>query len=72
MAALRQQLYGMSAERLAEAFDHEGFALPDARAFLLLMACWRRATGDKPFPLSALIQRPWKNIAGQVGASLCL
>jgi hypothetical protein len=65
MAALRPQLHAMSVERLAEALDHEGFALPDARAFLLLMACWRQATGDKPFPLPALIQRPWKNLAGQ-------
>ena len=70
MACLAPSLAALSPERLAEALDFEGFALPDAKAFLTLMACWRAATGVKPFPLSTLIQRPWKNTAGQVRLNL--
>jgi CCR4-NOT transcription complex subunit 1 len=56
----------LSADRLAEELDYEGFALPDGRAFVLLLTCWRMATQDKPFPLATLIQRRWSNVGGQI------
>lgn len=51
--------------RVAEALDHEGFAVPDAAGFSILMAAWRRATTD-PFPLAAIAGRVWGNAPGQL------
>ena len=61
----------MDPERLALELDHPEFTLPSPKAFLMLMALWRGATGgtEKPkqgFPLATLVQRSWSNVAGQL------
>lgn len=56
----------LDADRLALELDHPEFALPSARAFLVLMALWWGGTSGKAFPLQALIQRSWSNVAGQL------
>lgn len=61
----------MDPERLALELDHPEFTLPNPKAFLMLMALWRGATGgtEKPkqgFPLATLVQRSWSNVAGQL------
>ncbi|KAK9916879.1 hypothetical protein WJX75_008268 [Coccomyxa subellipsoidea] len=66
LSGLAPEMAKLSPERIAEHLDHDSFALPDARAFLLLMSLWRRATGEKAFPLSTAIQRVWKNAPGQI------
>lgn len=66
MSALGNDLAKLDHDRVAEAFDHEAFALPDGRAFLTLVSLWRRATGEKAFPLPAVIGRAWKNAPGQI------
>ncbi|XP_031484451.1 uncharacterized protein LOC116253657 isoform X3 [Nymphaea colorata] len=48
-----------------EYLDHEGFYLPDEKAFLLLMSIYRNACQD-PFPLSAVTGVTWKNAEGQL------
>ncbi|KAF3780626.1 CCR4-NOT transcription complex subunit 1 [Nymphaea thermarum] len=48
-----------------ENLDHEGFYLPDEKAFLLLMSIYRNACQD-PFPLSAVTGVTWKNAEGQL------
>ncbi len=57
----------LDADKLALELDHPEFALPSARAFLVLMALWWGGTSGKAFPLQALIQRSWSNVAGQLG-----
>lgn len=66
MGALGHDFAKLDSDRIAEALDHEAFALPDGRAFLTLMSLWRRATGEKAFPLPAVIGRAWKNAPGQI------
>jgi CCR4-NOT transcription complex subunit 1 len=65
-ACLASDLAKMNVERLAEQLDHDAFELPDSRAFVLLMKCWRAAMQEKPFPLAAVIQRRWSNVQGQL------
>lgn len=66
LSGLAPDLAKLSPQRIAEQLDHDSFALPDARAFLLLMSLWRRATGDNAFPLAPAIQCVWKNAPGQI------
>lgn len=66
LSGMAPEMAKLSPERIAEQLDHDSFALPDARAFLLLMSLWRRATGEKAFPLPTAIQRVWKNAPGQI------
>ena len=56
----------LDADKLALELDHPEFALPSARAFLVLMALWWGGTSGKAFPLQALIQRSWSNVALQL------
>lgn len=60
---------GMDPERLALELDHPEFTLPTPKAFLMLMALWRGATGapgKQGFPLATIVQRSWSNVAGQL------
>ena len=59
----------MDPERLALELDHPEFTLPTPKAFLMLMALWRGATGGpgkQGFPLATVVQRSWSNVAGQL------
>lgn len=51
--------------KVAECLDYEGFNIPDAAGFSILMSAWRRATSE-PFPLAAVAGRVWNNAAGQL------
>ncbi|MCO5612109.1 hypothetical protein L7F22_066371 [Adiantum nelumboides] len=46
-------------------FDHEGFLLPDQKAFNLLMEIYGMACKD-PFPIEKICSGLWKNTEGQV------
>ncbi|KAF6255467.1 hypothetical protein COO60DRAFT_1641476 [Scenedesmus sp. NREL 46B-D3] len=65
MDGIKAAAPSLSWPRVAEALDHEGFAVPDAAGFSILMAAWRRATTD-PFPLAAIAGRVWSNAPGQL------
>ena len=59
----------MDSEQLALELDHPEFTLPTPKAFLMLMALWRGATGSPGktgFPLATVVQRSWSNVAGQL------
>ena len=56
---------GLSWPRVAEYLDQDGFYIPDAPALRLLMAAFRRASRE-PFPLSAILNRIWRNSTGQL------
>jgi CCR4-NOT transcription complex subunit 1 len=65
MDSIKAAAPALSWQRVAEALDYEGFAVPDAAGFSLLMAAWRRATSE-PFPLTAIAGRLWANAPGQL------
>ncbi|CAN6460845.1 unnamed protein product [Victoria cruziana] len=48
-----------------ENLDHEGFYLPDEKAFLLLMSIYKNAC-QEPFPLHAVTGVTWENAEGQL------
>lgn len=50
---------------VADSLDHDGFNVPDAAGFSILMSAWRRATSEA-FPLAAIAGRVWNNAAGQL------
>ena len=65
MDAIKSAAPNLSWIRVAESLDYEGFSVPDAAGFSILMTAWRRATSE-PFPLSAIAGRLWHNTAGQL------
>ena len=60
------QAPGLSWREVAERLDTPGLDLPDATAFGVLMRAWRRGARGEPFPLPALLGRPWANAGGQL------
>ena len=53
--AIRERFPGIDWKAAMSHLDHEGFALPDARAFEALMRMFARATADaEPFPIAAV------------------
>ncbi|KAI5070413.1 hypothetical protein GOP47_0014756 [Adiantum capillus-veneris] len=46
-------------------FDHEGFYMPDQKAFNLLMGIYGMACKD-PFPIERICSGLWKNTEGQI------
>jgi CCR4-NOT transcription complex subunit 1 len=65
MDAIKAAAPSISWPRVAEALDYDGFSVPDAAGFAILMGAWRRATSE-PFPLTAIAGRLWTNTAGQL------
>lgn len=65
MDAIKSAAPGISWPRVAEALDYDGFTVPDAAGFAILMGAWRRATSE-PFPLTAIAGRLWTNTTGQL------
>jgi hypothetical protein len=52
MEALKSYAPNLEPQRIIEALDHEGFNVPDAKGFLVLVNAWRKLTSE-PFPLQA-------------------
>jgi CCR4-NOT transcription complex subunit 1 len=65
MDAIKAAAPNISWPRVAEALDYDGFSVPDAAGFAILMGAWRRATSE-PFPLTAIAGRLWNNTGGQL------
>ena len=53
METLKSQAPDLEPQRILEALDHEGFTVPDAKGFLVLVNAWRKITSGEPFPLQA-------------------
>ncbi|CAK9208187.1 unnamed protein product [Sphagnum jensenii] len=65
LEAINQLAPSVSWRSVLENLDHEGFSLPDQKAFSLLLTIYYKACKD-PFPLEAVCGKVWRHGEGQL------
>ncbi|CAM6014740.1 unnamed protein product [Sphagnum balticum] len=65
LEAINQLAPSVSWRSVMENLDHEGFSLPDQKAFSLLLTIYYKACQD-PFPLEAVCGKVWRHGEGQL------
>eukprot|EP00955_Chlamydomonas_euryale_P053123 355370-Chlamydomonas_euryale.AAC.9 len=64
-AGLAASAPGLDWESVADALDHDGFAVASEAGFTQLLAGFRAGCGSQP-ALRAVVGRPWRNVSGQL------